>query len=105
MEAASEPLAGSVRQKAAMCSPGRKHTLSHKHQMLINHLNSQSERAAGVVTGRELGQVLFLLGRIPKEQNALKADGLVGTQSNANTQIVDADDLDQTSILKDRDAR
>lgn len=58
-----------------------------------------------MVTGGELGQVLFLLGRIPKQQNALEADGLVSTQSNANTQIVNADDLDQTSILKDRDAR
>lgn len=58
-----------------------------------------------MITGGKLGQVLLLLGRIPKEQNALKANGLVGTQGNTDAQIVNADDLNQTSILKDSDVR
>lgn len=49
MEAASEPLAGSVRQKAAMCSPERSHEHTgyikhHKFRMLKNqHHGSWSE--------------------------------------------------------------
>lgn len=53
------------------------------------------------ITCGKFRQVLLLLGRIPKKQNALEADGLVGTQSDADTQVVTADDLNQPGILGD----
>lgn len=60
---------------------------------LIRQLN------AGFPTCGKLRQVLLLLGIIPKKQNALKADGLVGTQSDTNTQVMTGNDLNQPGIL------
>lgn len=54
------------------------------------------------VTCGKLRQVLLLLSWISKQQNALKADGLVGTQSDANTQVMTANDLNQPGILRDQ---
>lgn len=51
------------------------------------------------VTCGKLWQVLLLLGCVPKKQNTLEADGLVGTQSDTNAQVMTANDLDQPGIL------
>lgn len=50
----------------------------------------------------KLRQVFLLLGWIPKKQDALEADGLVGAQSDADAQVVTPDDLHQAGVLQGR---
>lgn len=45
------------------------------------------------------GKILLLLGRVPKQQDALEADGLVGSQRDAHAQVVAAHDLNQPGVL------
>lgn len=45
MEAASEPLAGSVRQKAAMCSPGKPHTHITINVTIVSYTGKSSYKA------------------------------------------------------------
>lgn len=72
--------------------------------LLYTKLQLKSEGAckSSLFTCGELRQVLLLLGWIPKEQDALEADGLVGTQSDSNTEVVTANNLNQPGILLDR---
>lgn len=56
---------------------------------------------AGLLTCGKLRQVLLLLGWIPKKQNALEANGLVGTQGDAHTEVMTANDLNEPGILLD----
>lgn len=106
MEAASEPLAGSVRQKAAMCSPGwdRNGSIKNKHRgfrsSVVPVWLQRPVQMMILITCGEFGQVLLLLGFVSKQQNSLEADGLVSSQSDANSQIVTADDLNQASVLE-----
>lgn len=54
-----------------------------------------------MLTCRKFRQVFLLLRWIPKKKNALESNGLVGTKSDANTQVVTADDLNQPGVLRD----
>lgn len=53
-----------------------------------------------LITCGEFGQVLLLLGFVSKQQNSLKANRLVSSQCDADSQIVTADDLNQASVLE-----
>lgn len=54
---------------------------------------------ACVLTCGQFRQVLGLLGWVPKKQNSLEADGLMGPQSDADPQVMAANDLNQPAIL------
>lgn len=51
------------------------------------------------LTCGHFGKILLLLGRRAKQQDALEADGLVGTQRDADAQVVAAHDLNQPGVL------
>lgn len=63
------------------------------------HLSQDTDSNTGQFTCGEFGQVLLLLGFIPKKQNALEANGLVSTQSDTDAQVITANDLNQPGIL------
>lgn len=71
-------------------------------KMHLHHNTDATSNAAFFVfffTCGKLRQVLLLLGFIPKKQNALETDRLVGSQSDANTHVMTTNDLNQTGIL------
>lgn len=55
--------------------------------------------SATQLTCGNFGKILLLLGRSAKQQDALEANGLVGTQCDAYAQVVAAHDLNQPGIL------
>lgn len=83
----------------ALKPDGPERTADAKNVMFIYQIRQVQNV---LLTWGKLGQVLLLLGSIPKKQNTLKADRLVGTQSNTNAQVMNANDLNQSSILQDQ---
>lgn len=63
------------------------------------HHNTHEISNAGLHTCGKLRQVLLLLGFIPKKQNALETNRLVGSQSNTNSQVMTTNNLNQPRIL------
>lgn len=74
----------------------RKYT-ENIHFLLFQVFFSQVSVAR--LTGCNFGKILLLLGRVPKQQDALEADGLVGSQRDAHAQVVAAHDLNQPGVL------
>lgn len=64
-----------------------------------------SREVSRLLTCGEFGEVLLLLGFVSEKQNSLEADGLVRPQSDADAQILAANDLHQPSVLETRPAR
>lgn len=58
-----------------------------------------SQVSVARLTCGNFGKILLLLGRVPKQQDALEADGLVGSQRDAHAQVVAAHDLNQPGVL------
>lgn len=114
MEAASDPLEGSVRQKAAMVSPvGRGNAFSRRPDGEPSSCSplplpppssaSPGEPQAlvflGGLTSCQFREVFLLLGLGAKEQDAFETNALVSPQGDADGEVMHAHDLHQTSIL------
>lgn len=69
------------------------------HLLFIRYCLVLSPTAAARLTCGNFGKILLLLGRSAKQQDALEADGLVGTQCDAYAQVVAAHNLNQPGVL------